>query len=97
MAASKKTTKNAKVPVIRTPDKEAATKASSHDGGCSCGNAQHAAENGFPPTLPDEELLYDLADLFKVFGDTTRIKILYALMGTEPVSYTHLDVYKRQW
>ena len=30
--------------------------------------------------MPDEELLYDLADLFKVFGDTTRIKILYALM-----------------
>jgi len=27
-----------------------------------------------------EELLYDLADLFKTFGDTTRIKILYALM-----------------
>lgn len=33
--------------------------------------------------MPDEELLYDLADLFKVFGDTTRIKILYALMGQE--------------
>lgn len=33
--------------------------------------------------LPDEELLYDLADLFRVFSDTTRIKILYALMGTE--------------
>lgn len=33
--------------------------------------------------MPDEELLYDLADLFKVFGDTTRIKILYALMGNE--------------
>ncbi|MGI6105512.1 MAG: ArsR/SmtB family transcription factor [Raoultibacter sp.] len=32
---------------------------------------------------PDEELLYDLADLFKVFGDTTRIKILYSLMGKE--------------
>ena len=31
--------------------------------------------------MPDEELLYDLADLFKVFADTTRIKILYALMG----------------
>ena len=27
--------------------------------------------------------LYDLADLFKVFGDTTRIKMLYALMGQE--------------
>ena len=33
--------------------------------------------------MPDEELLYDLADLFKVFGDTTRIKILYALMNED--------------
>lgn len=33
--------------------------------------------------IPDEELLYDLADLFKVFSDTTRIKILYCLMGAE--------------
>lgn len=30
--------------------------------------------------MPEEELLYDLADLFKVFADTTRVKILYALM-----------------
>ncbi|OUO35201.1 metalloregulator ArsR/SmtB family transcription factor [Olsenella sp. An290] len=36
-----------------------------------------------PTEMPDEELLYDLADLFKVFSDTTRIKILYALMGRE--------------
>ena len=36
-----------------------------------------------PEDLPDEELLYDLADLFKVFADTTRIKILYALMGQD--------------
>ena len=34
-------------------------------------------------SMPDEELLYDLADLFKTFGDTTRIKILYALMEKE--------------
>ena len=33
--------------------------------------------------MPEEELLYDLADLFKVFSDTTRIKILYALMSDE--------------
>ena len=33
--------------------------------------------------LPDDEVLYELADLFRVFGDSTRIKILYALMGTE--------------
>lgn len=33
-------------------------------------------------TMPEDELLYDLADLFKIFADTTRIKILYALMRT---------------
>ena len=33
--------------------------------------------------MPDEELLYDLAELFKVFGDSTRIKILYALRQSE--------------
>lgn len=27
----------------------------------------------------DEEIVYDLADLFKVFSDSTRIKILYSL------------------
>ena len=29
--------------------------------------------------MPQEEELYDLAELFKVFGDTTRIRILYVL------------------
>lgn len=29
--------------------------------------------------MPREETLYDLAELFKVFGDSTRIKILWAL------------------
>ena len=29
--------------------------------------------------MPEEEKLYDLADFFKVFGDSTRIKILWAL------------------
>ncbi|MBQ7841044.1 MAG: helix-turn-helix transcriptional regulator [Lachnospiraceae bacterium] len=33
--------------------------------------------------LPDDEILYDLAELFKVFGDTTRVKILYALFESE--------------
>ncbi len=33
--------------------------------------------------MPDDEVLYDLAELFKVFGDTTRIKILYALFESE--------------
>ena len=33
--------------------------------------------------LPTDELLCDLADLFKLFGDTTRMKILFALMESE--------------
>lgn len=33
-----------------------------------------------PFEMPDEEILYDLADLFKIFSDTTRIKILFALL-----------------
>lgn len=37
----------------------------------------------FDEGMPDEEILYDLADLFKVFSDTTRIKILYSLMPGE--------------
>lgn len=45
-------------------------------------NAPHSCgASGRIEAMPDEELLYDLADLFKVFADTTRIKILYALMG----------------
>lgn len=33
--------------------------------------------------LPADELLGDLADLYKVFGDTTRVKILFALWESE--------------
>lgn len=33
--------------------------------------------------MPEDEFLYDLADLFKIFGDTTRIKILYSLFDDE--------------
>ena len=37
--------------------------------------------------MPEESELYDLADLFKVFGDSTRIKILYALYENEMCVY----------
>ncbi|HIV12775.1 MAG TPA: winged helix-turn-helix transcriptional regulator [Candidatus Pullilachnospira stercoravium] len=36
-----------------------------------------------PAPVPDDEVLYRLADLFKVFGDPTRIRILYALSTGE--------------
>ncbi|MBQ7116615.1 MAG: helix-turn-helix transcriptional regulator [Clostridia bacterium] len=41
-------------------------------------DAQRLAEG-----QPDEEVLFDLAELFKIFGDSNRIRILYALSGTE--------------
>ena len=31
--------------------------------------------------MPSDELMCDLADLYKIFGDTTRIKIMYFLLG----------------
>ncbi len=32
---------------------------------------------------PGDEMICDLADLFKIFGDTTRMRILYALWESE--------------
>lgn len=34
-------------------------------------------------TLPSDELIFDLAELFKVFGDSTRMKIICALLEEE--------------
>ena len=34
-------------------------------------------------TMPEETKLYDLAELFKVFGDSTRIRILFVLIEAE--------------
>ena len=33
--------------------------------------------------LPDEDLLYDLTELFRIFGDSTRVRILYVLFESE--------------
>ena len=34
-------------------------------------------------SLPDDDTLYELADLFKMFGDSTRMKIMFVLMESE--------------
>ena len=39
--------------------------------------------NQIKADMPADELLQDLGDLFKIFGDTTRIKIMYALYEKE--------------
>ena len=37
--------------------------------------------------MPEEDTLFDLAELFKIFGDSSRIKILFVLLNEEmPVS-----------
>ena len=41
------------------------------------------ALRGVKERMPEEETLYDLAELFKIFGDSTRVKILYALLQSE--------------
>ena len=38
--------------------------------------------------LPDQVALYELADLFKLFGDSTRISILWALSDSQLVLKT---------
>lgn len=37
--------------------------------------------------MPEEEILYDLAELFKIFGDATRIRILLVLFQSEVCVY----------
>ncbi|MDD6456797.1 MAG: metalloregulator ArsR/SmtB family transcription factor [Lachnospiraceae bacterium] len=50
---------------------------------CDCTQVHDDIVSEVTSQLPDDEILYDLAELFKVFGDSTRIKILYALSERE--------------
>ncbi len=60
---------------------------------CACDTdpAPHCADTvvhdavlaGVRESIPSDEHLYALADLYKVFGDSTRIRILYALFEAE--------------
>ena len=50
---------------------------------CTDHTVHQAALHQVEHDLPSDENLYDLAELFKVFGDSTLIKILYALFEAE--------------
>lgn len=57
-----------------------------HDVDCECCDAVEIHEDLLKlvnETLPDEDVLYDLAELFKIFGDSTRIRILFVLFESE--------------
>lgn len=50
---------------------------------CSCNVIHKEVVENVKNKLPKEEKLYDLAELFKVFGDSTRIKIICSLFESE--------------
>ncbi|MGV8907236.1 MAG: ArsR/SmtB family transcription factor [Acetobacterium sp.] len=50
---------------------------------CDCSVIHEELVNQIKIKMPQEEVLYDLAEFFKVFGDSTRIRILWALDEAE--------------
>jgi ArsR family transcriptional regulator len=50
---------------------------------CDCNVIHEKTVERVKSKMPAEEKLYDLAEFFKVFGDSTRIKILWALSAAE--------------
>jgi len=50
---------------------------------CSCTIIHEKVVENVRKNILDEELLYNLSELFKIFGDNTRIKILCALFQAE--------------
>jgi ArsR family transcriptional regulator len=59
------------------------TESKNFSDSCNCMVIHEDIVNSTKNTMPKEETLYDLAELFKVFGDTTRIKIICALFESE--------------
>ena len=50
---------------------------------CDCEVIHEDVVNKVKARMPEEEILYELAEVFKVFGDSTRIRILWALDEAE--------------
>lgn len=50
---------------------------------CDCEAVHQHVVDMVTPRMPEESRLYDVADFFKVFADSTRIRILWALEESE--------------
>ena len=50
---------------------------------CGCPEAHRHTLELAQQEMPAEEMLFDLAEVFKTFGDSTRIRILWALSEGE--------------
>ena len=58
-------------------------KQRSEQGLCDCGRDHEKDADALQEGMLDEDILFDLADFFRLFGDSTRVKILYALSQSE--------------
>ncbi len=78
---------NANVPAPAAANASAPASAAANANAATPAPAPQASPKNKPVPhaldMPDEEILYDLADLFKIFSDTTRVKILFALTTGE--------------
>ena len=50
---------------------------------CDCEVIHSEVVEKLKKVLPQDELIFELADFYKIFGDTTRVRILYALDKSE--------------
>lgn len=50
---------------------------------CQCNTVDEITFNKIQNNLPNEDFIYDLSDFFKVFSDSTRMKIIYCLLDNE--------------
>ncbi|WP_313133361.1 ArsR/SmtB family transcription factor [Anaerocolumna sp.] len=50
---------------------------------CDCDVIHSDVVESVKKKMPEEDILYDLSDFFKVLGDSTRVKIMWALDESE--------------
>lgn len=59
---------------------------------CSCGGTNKDIINELENSMPCEEQVYEISELFKVLGDNTRVNILFAL-GEREMCVRHIAEY----
>ena len=68
---------------LKMEDMMSEKKKEIYEDACECNEIHEELLKKVEETMPEETELYDLAELFKVFGDSTRIRILFVLAATE--------------
>ena len=66
-----------------TAEEKARIQQEVDEGSCEFMHIHEEIVDKVEKVMPDEQQLLDLSEFFKVFGDSTRIKILYVLSQSE--------------